>query len=154
MGERAPADQAQPVVHVVAAAPVDSLERPSRLLAARRTKPAALAGRWELPGGKVDPGESALTALHRELFEELGVRVEVGEQLVGPLRDGEWELAPPYRMTVWWARVVDGAPAPLQDHDELRILDADSLDSVPWLETNAAIVRALARHMERVESGR
>ena len=111
MGERAPADQAQPVVHVVAAALVDSLERPSRLLAARRTKPAALAGRWELPGGKVDPGESALTALHRELFEERGVRVEVGEQLVGPLRDGDWELAPPYRMTVWWARCCMAIPS-------------------------------------------
>lgn len=141
------------VVHVVAAALVNSLERPRCLLAARRTKPSALAGRWELPGGKVDPGESALAALHRELAEELGVRIEVGEQLAGLLAGGEWELADPYRMTVWLARVVDGVPEPLQDHDELRVLEFDALDSVPWLETNAAIVEALAQRMALGDSG-
>ena len=44
---------------VVGAAIVDDLDRPTRLLAARRTGPPALAGGWELPGGKVDPGEDA-----------------------------------------------------------------------------------------------
>ena len=54
---------------------VDDLDHPTRLLAARRTEPPALAGGWEFPGGKVDPGESPLAALHREIREELGVPV-------------------------------------------------------------------------------
>ena len=52
-----------------------------KVLVARRTRPAELAGRWELPGGKVDPGESDAAGLVRELREELGVEVEVGDRI-------------------------------------------------------------------------
>jgi len=51
--------------------------RDGRVLAARRTSPAAAAGRWEFPGGKVEPGETREAALVREVAEELGCRVEV-----------------------------------------------------------------------------
>ncbi|OLP49955.1 DNA mismatch repair protein MutT, partial [Salmonella enterica subsp. enterica serovar Javiana] len=122
-----------PVRAVVGAALVDDLGAPTRLLGARRTEPAALAGGWELPGGKVDPGETPEGALHRELREELGVSVTLGAQLPGPLEDGRWPLGDAYAMTVWWAVVVDGDPAPLEDHDELRWLGAQDLYAVPWL---------------------
>jgi 8-oxo-dGTP diphosphatase len=136
-----------PVRAVVGAAIVDDLRAPTRLLGARRTEPSALAEGWEFPGGKVDPGESPQEALHRELREELGVSVVLGEQLTGPLEDGRWALGDAYAMTVWWAVVVEGEPAPLEDHDVLRWLTAADLYAVPWLPADLPIVDAVAHRL-------
>ncbi|MFI2361532.1 (deoxy)nucleoside triphosphate pyrophosphohydrolase [Promicromonospora sp. NPDC019610] len=133
----------QTLIDVVAAAIVDDLDRPTRLLAARRSAPPALAGRWELPGGKVEPGEAHVDALRRELVEELGVRVDVGAEVPGP-DDGAWPITERHRMRVWFVLPTDGTPEPLQDHDELRWLTAAELDDVPWLDGDVRIVAALA----------
>lgn len=129
-------------IAVVAAAIVDDLAAPRLLLAARRSDRQHLAGRWEFPGGKVDPGETAVEALHRELREELGVAVELGAELTGP-DDGAWRLSSRYTMRLWLARIVDGEPAPLVEHDELRWLEPEGWLSVPWLDADIRIVEAL-----------
>ncbi|MEU9962336.1 (deoxy)nucleoside triphosphate pyrophosphohydrolase [Streptomyces sp. NPDC050982] len=112
------------------------------LLAARRSAPAELAGRWELPGGKVESGEAPEGALVRELREELGVESEVLARL-----PGEWPLRSPYALQVWTVRLLAGSPAPkpLQDHDELRWLTPDELWDVEWLEQDVAAVMEVAR---------
>ena len=129
---------------VVGAAVVDDLARPTRLLAARRTEPPALAGGWEFPGGKIDPGELPEEALHRELREELGVAVALGARVPGPLEGGRWPLGESWAMTVWFATVTAGEPAPIEDHDQLRWLAVDELYAVPWLPADLPIVEAIA----------
>lgn len=136
-----------PPVLVVAAALVDDLDDPRALLAARRRSPVSLAGRWEFPGGKVEPGEEPEAALHRELREELGVEVELGAELAGP-DDGCWRLTDRYTMRLWLARVAAGEPEPLVEHDELRWLPRGEWLTVPWLDADVRIVSALAAATE------
>ena len=66
-------------VHVVAGVIQDAR---GRILLARRTEGRDLAGLWEFPGGKVDPGETPEEALARELHEELGIRIEASAPLI------------------------------------------------------------------------
>jgi 8-oxo-dGTP diphosphatase len=133
----APAAPDRPAKAVVAAV----IERDGLFLAARRTEPPALAGLWEFPGGKVEPGEDDTTALIRECREELGVEIAVGEP-VGP----EY-LAVGGRMVVrtYRAVLVAGEPAPIENHDELRWLAAGTPESraLPWLEGDYVILDAL-----------
>ncbi|MEU6686843.1 (deoxy)nucleoside triphosphate pyrophosphohydrolase [Streptomyces sp. NPDC046832] len=121
-----------------------ALVEDGRLLAARRSAPVELAGRWELPGGKVEPGETADAALARELREELGVDAEVSDRV-----PGEWPLRAPYVLQVWTARLRPGsaAPRPLQDHDELRWLGPDEIWDVPWLDQDVPAVRQALAHL-------
>ena len=108
-----------------------------RVLASRRTDPPHLAGYWEFPGGKVDPGETDVQALVRELDEELRVEVEVGERLGDDLAIGETAV-----LRVYLAELTRGEPA-LVDHDEHRWLTADQLDDVAWIPVDRPLVDAL-----------
>ncbi|MFE1338261.1 (deoxy)nucleoside triphosphate pyrophosphohydrolase [Streptomyces sp. NPDC058733] len=123
---------------VVGAALLDG----GRLLAARRSAPPELAGRWELPGGKVEKGETPEAALVRELREELGVTAEPLARV-----PGEWPLRDPYVLQVWTARLLPGSPSPrpLQDHDALRWLTPENLWQVDWLDQDVPAVRAVAK---------
>ncbi len=116
-----------------------ALLRDGRVLAARRSAPAELAGGWEFPGGKVETGESEAGALIRECREELGVEVTVGPLL------GSTTLAPGLELHVYRAAVVAGEPAPLQDHDEVRWLRAAELDALGWLPADRPLLGALVR---------
>ena len=77
-------DDAPPLPLVVGGVLLDDPRTPTRFLAARRSAPPALAGLWEFPGGKVEPGEEPEAALARELDEELGVGVRILGALPGP----------------------------------------------------------------------
>jgi len=133
-------------VRVVGAAIVDDLSRPSTLLSGRRTEPPELAGGWELPGGKVEPGENPRDALLREIREELGVEIELGNIVRGPVA-GAWPLGQEYVMQVWLARITAGEARPLQDHDQLRLLTRGGLYDVSWLPADLAIIAAVAELM-------
>ena len=121
---------ARETVVVVAAAVISG----GRLLAARRTRPAEHAGRWELPGGKVDPGETDQQALARELDEELGLTIAVGGRVGGDVDLGGNTVLRCYR-----AERSHGRPRPVE-HDEIRWLGAADLYSVAWLAADLQLL--------------
>jgi 8-oxo-dGTP diphosphatase len=128
-------ERATPLIIVGAAIIVDG-----RVLGCERAEPPESAGRWEFPGGKVEPGESDEDALIRECEEELGVVVALGDRIGGdvPLAHGRAVLR------VWLAELVRGVPQALE-HASLRWLSVDELDGVAWLPADAPIVAELAR---------
>jgi 8-oxo-dGTP diphosphatase len=122
-----------------------ALVRHGLLLAARRTHPPAAAGRWELPGGKVEPGEERDAALVREVAEELRCTVAVRRWLdpVVPIpSSGGAELV----LRVAVCEVVAGEPDPVE-HDRLAWLGPEQLDDVDWLEPDRPFLPPLREHL-------
>ncbi|TRY18041.1 NUDIX domain-containing protein [Tessaracoccus rhinocerotis] len=125
---------------VVGALLVDDVAAPSRVLAARRTTPPA--GRWEFPGGKVEPGESAPAALEREIREELLVDVVVHRRLDAP-SGGRWPINEALEMELWWCTTA-GEATPHDSHDAVRWLTAAQVYDVEWLPSDLAAIPVLA----------
>jgi 8-oxo-dGTP diphosphatase len=113
----------------------------SALLVAQRLRPPELAGLWELPGGKVAPGESEPDALVRELREELGVDVVVGERLGDDVPIGESLILRAYLVAH-----TGGALHP-HDHRELRWVSAAELADLPWVPADRAWLPDLSKRL-------
>jgi 8-oxo-dGTP diphosphatase len=109
----------------------------SKVLVAQRVRPPALAGRWELPGGKVAAGESESDALTRELAEELGVDVTVGPRL-----GDDVELNATMTLRAYRVSLVRGEPHP-HDHAALRWVTASELHDVDWVPADRGFAAAL-----------
>ncbi|MEV6516800.1 (deoxy)nucleoside triphosphate pyrophosphohydrolase [Micromonospora chalcea] len=110
-----------------------------RVLACERSAPPEVAGRWEFPGGKVEPGEAETDALARECAEELGVRVAVGARVGRDVRMAHGRSV----LRVYAARLLHGDQPKALEHADLRWLSAAELDSVDWLPADVPIVAAL-----------
>lgn len=99
-----------PVVHVAAAALVDA---DGRVLIAQRPQGKSMAGLWEFPGGKMEPGEIPEAALRRELYEELGIDVCPSCMLPFTFASHSYERFH-LVMPVFLIRNWDGAPRPVE----------------------------------------
>ncbi|WP_310773026.1 (deoxy)nucleoside triphosphate pyrophosphohydrolase [Mycobacterium sp. Z3061] len=113
--------------------------RGASVLVAQRLRPPDLAGRWELPGGKVAAGESESAALARELAEELGIDVTVG----GRLGD-DVHLTDTTVLRAYHVHLVRGEPQP-NDHGALRWVSVDELPDVDWVPADRGWVGALTQ---------
>jgi 8-oxo-dGTP diphosphatase len=112
-----------------------------RVLAARRRHPPSAAGRWELPGGKAESGESVRECAVREIREELGCGVTV-DSLLEP----RVPIKQSYTLCVVTATLTDGEPVP-REHDALRWLARHELRAVDWLEPDLPFLPLLEERL-------
>ena len=108
------------------------------VLAAQRSYPPALAGRWEFPGGRVEQGETEEQAVVRECQEELGARVDVTGR-VGP----DLILPSGWVLRIHAARLVDGQRPDALEHHALRWVRAGEFTELDWLDADRAVLPAL-----------
>ena len=113
------------------------IERGGRVLVSQRGPGGGQAGRWEFPGGKREAGESDAEALRREVREELGIEVVVGERI--------WSTtAGPLDLRFFRCRYPEGGrPRPLVSA-QFRWVRLEDLPGYPFPPANQALVRALA----------
>ena len=109
----------------------------SALLVAQRQRPPELAGLWELPGGKVAEGEAEVAALARELREELGIDVFVGDRVGADVPVGGGLILRAYAV-----EQTGGILHP-HDHRALRWVSDEDLDDLAWVPADRAWLPAL-----------
>lgn len=123
-------------IEVVGAAIMDD---DGRVLIVRRNPGDTGGGRWEFPGGKIDPGETAEEALVREIREELSVEIEELRDLGRVRHEYDHTVI---HLRVYRARIRSGTIR-LTDHDALEWLAPEKLDPLRLIEADRPFVQRL-----------
>jgi 8-oxo-dGTP diphosphatase len=136
--------ESQPATAVVDVIVGIVLNSAGEILVGRRSDGTHMAGFWEFPGGKLEPDETPLAGLKRELAEELGIEVETAESFI------EHSFAYPdrhVRLNVWWVLEYAGIPVS-REGQALQWVAISELDAVPLLPADAPIVAAIRRRAD------
>ena len=112
------------------------IEDEGLFLACRRHAGKAAAGRWEFPGGKIEPGESPADAVVREIREELGVGIRVTGHLTT-------DDTGPIRLICLLAQLDGARPVSSTDHDALDWVPPERLGLLHWADADLPAVRLL-----------
>jgi 8-oxo-dGTP diphosphatase len=115
-----------------------AIVRDGTLLAQQRAWPADAAGQWELPGGRVEPGESDEVALRRECAEELDVEISVGQQV-----GRDVDLPGGKVLRIFSAGLANGGEPRAVEHLALRWLAPGQLTAVEWLPADRVLLPEL-----------
>ena len=125
------------------------LDEAGQLLACRRPEGKHLGGKWEFPGGKVEDGESPAAALVRELEEELGVTVDIGQALTPVI----WDYGRgPIRLHPFICRIAAGEPHP-HEHEEIRWCGKEDLGELDWAAADVPVFQEWSRLLQQPPVG-
>jgi len=111
----------------------------AKVLISRRPDHVHLGGLWEFPGGKIQPGETVLTALTRELSEELNITVNQARPLIQINHDYDEQSV---RLDVWMVTAWSGVPAGMEGQ-ELRWVNKDALSQLEFPGADHSIIAAV-----------
>lgn len=113
-----------------------------QILIDRRRPEGILGGLWEFPGGKIEPGETIEDCIKREICEEIGIAIEVGEHLI-TIDYTYTHLR--VTLTVHHCRHLTGIPQPLEC-DEIRWVTLDEIDQFTFPKANEQIIDVLRQN--------
>jgi 8-oxo-dGTP diphosphatase len=116
------------------------IERDGKLLITRRRAGTHLSGLWEFPGGKREPGETPEQALTREIGEELGARLSVGE----PIETVQWQYPDKRVRLAFFRCAIDGEPRPLEGQ-EMSWVSPPDLIRYEFPPADATLIERLSR---------
>ena len=135
------------VTDILLVSAVALIDRDGRLLLAQRPKGKPMAGLWEFPGGKIEPGETPETALIRELEEELGINTAAS--CLAPLSfashsygASDSRAAFHLLMMLYVCRRWEGRPQPIEG-GALKWVRPQQLRDYPMLEADIPLIAAL-----------
>ncbi|MBF2073767.1 MAG: A/G-specific adenine glycosylase [Synechococcales cyanobacterium C42_A2020_086] len=114
-----------------------------QILIDRRPQDGLLGGLWEFPGGKLEPGETVEECIQREILEELGMVIEVGDHLVNV--DHAYSHFH-VTLNVHHCRHISGEPQPIEC-DEVRWVTLEELEHYPFPKANVRIIEALHQYV-------
>ena len=120
------------------------IEHDGRILAAQRSKIMSLPLKWEFPGGKIHNGESPEECLKRELIEELGIEVAVGQSLSPTTHCYSMFTVTlfPFYCTIIAGEIV------LHEHAAISWMRPNELHTLDWAEADVMIIEAYQHNLD------
>lgn len=116
-----------------------------QILIDRRRAEGLLGGLWEFPGGKIEPGETIPECIQREIQEELGIVIDVGNHLITIQHTySHFHVT----LNVHHCRYISGEPQAIEC-DEIRWVRVNELDQFPFPRANVHIINALLEYEQQ-----